>query len=330
MFASWSIPGVQVHCAVPVLNQVREAAMQGFRLFPHGGLEIGGVLFGLRKSQIVQILAAAPLKIEYANGPSYVLSENDEAALSALLGNPPNEVRNRGWEVVGWYQSHTRRPIELSPRDLALYDRFFAAPGSVCLVLKPDRVRAVETVLHVRSHDLSLRTADFCGEISMLEAQPAVPQPAVPEPAICEPPAAATNPQPPPPEPVPDAAPEATIEPVPFYTPQPGPAYYQYRTTRRRRRKRYWIPAAALAVCAAALIWLFVSRRPGSPASRTAPAALSAGAPAAQPDTPKSPITVIENVERGSSSGTADAKTTSRSNKLKPHHRRRRRRWADE
>lgn len=334
IFASWSIPGVRVHCAVPVLNQVREAAMQGFRLFPHGGLEVGGVLFGLRNAQTVQILAATPLKIEYANGPSYVLSENDEAALSTLLGNPPNEIRKRGWEVVGWYQSHTRRSIELSPRDVALYERFFGAPGSVCLILKPDRVRGVDTVLQVRDHDLSLRTADFSGEVSMLEAQPAPAEPAAANSALPEPAPESTapaNPQPPAAEPVADPAPQSPVEPHPVYEPLPGPAYYQYRTTRRRRRKRYWIPAAALALCAAALIWLFVSRKPGTAASRPAPQPLTtstAAPPAASVPKPaeeaKPPITVIENIGPGNKASQPAKKAK------RPHHRRSRRRWDDE
>src|SRR5216684_4358047 len=86
-----------------VIHEVAIAATDGFNRMAHGGVEIGGVLFGLRDSGAVKILAHRPLACEYALGPSFTLSDNDRRALEDLLALPQTEGELSGMQPVGWY-----------------------------------------------------------------------------------------------------------------------------------------------------------------------------------------------------------------------------------
>src|SRR5947208_15746839 len=85
--ASWSAPGHAISIEYPVrlLDEIRAEAVDGIHRIRHGGIEIGGVLFGSREGDRIRILNWRPLHCEYAQGPSFILSENDETALDTLI-----------------------------------------------------------------------------------------------------------------------------------------------------------------------------------------------------------------------------------------------------
>src|SRR5690348_12491499 len=91
-----------------VMEEVRLQAVNGFNSFSHGGLEIGGVLYGERRGETVRILAAQELQCEHANGPGFVLSESDSGRFRELI--KPRD----GMRPVGWYCSHTRSGTTLN------------------------------------------------------------------------------------------------------------------------------------------------------------------------------------------------------------------------
>jgi hypothetical protein len=133
-----------------VLEALCRQAIDGFHAFAHGGLEIGGVLYGTREGATVRIEGAAELPCEHALGPGFVLSANDEAAFAKLLEAPA------GRESIGWYCSHTRSAPELTANDCRVYDRFFTVPGSIALVMKPASRGSVDGVFFFRSADGTL------------------------------------------------------------------------------------------------------------------------------------------------------------------------------
>ena len=86
----WQADGCRVRIAYSraVMEELRLAAVDGFHRLAHGGVEIGGVLFGVRDPDGVKILAHRELACEYVFGPSFTLSENDRRALEELLVSP--------------------------------------------------------------------------------------------------------------------------------------------------------------------------------------------------------------------------------------------------
>src|SRR5450432_3219879 len=94
---------VRIQYSRAVMEQLRLAACDGFARLAHGGVEIGGVLFGVRDPDAVKILAHRALACEYAFGPSFTLSENDRQALEDLLASPERDSDLSEMQAVGWY-----------------------------------------------------------------------------------------------------------------------------------------------------------------------------------------------------------------------------------
>src|SRR4051794_24032920 len=99
------------------MEEIRLTATEGFNRLSHGGVETGGVLFGVHEHGTVRILAHRELPCEYAFGPSFTLSENDRQALIKLLQASNTDAALRDMRPVGWYHSHTRSDILLTQRD---------------------------------------------------------------------------------------------------------------------------------------------------------------------------------------------------------------------
>src|ERR1700686_4319803 len=96
----WTIPGhrLNIEYAPSVLEQLRIDSIDGFNKVPHGGIEIGGVLFGVREGERIRILASRSIACEYALGPSFVLSEKDQAGLREMLAGSRKDPELQGLE----------------------------------------------------------------------------------------------------------------------------------------------------------------------------------------------------------------------------------------
>ncbi len=155
----WTADGLPlaVEYSKAVMQDIRAAVMDGFYKIPHGGIEVGGVLYGRSDGNLVRIEAFRPLACEYAAGPSFSLSERDRAALARLL-DPAGDVDLRGMVPVGWYHSHTRSELRPSEEDLDIHREFFPKRWQVCLILRPERTKPVRAGFFVRDSDGSLKT----------------------------------------------------------------------------------------------------------------------------------------------------------------------------
>ena len=76
--------GLEVKCAPSVLAEIAELAMSGYRRYPWGGVEVGGVLFGKNESGIVHICSTRPAECEHQYGPAFDLSKQDCEAFEPL------------------------------------------------------------------------------------------------------------------------------------------------------------------------------------------------------------------------------------------------------
>jgi hypothetical protein len=137
--ASFSIPGggVSVAMAVPVAERMKQHVMDAFRELPRRGLEVGGVLLGRivqRDPFEVVVENFEPLPCEHRFGPSFILSEADQAELEKVLSRVQQQP---GSTVVGYYRSFTGREIELDEMDRELIDRYFSNPEHVVLAIRP-------------------------------------------------------------------------------------------------------------------------------------------------------------------------------------------------
>jgi hypothetical protein len=161
---------IAVHFSAGVLDEVRRLAVDGFNAFSHGGVETGGVLYGVREAECIRVASFAELHCEHASGPRFVLSAQDLNSLSGLL-HPPDEL-----EAVGWFRAHTRGGLELDDHDREVFEQYFSQPLSVALMLKPTHWGPASAALYVREHGGEVAPAS-AGEF-MLEPPPARSMPA--------------------------------------------------------------------------------------------------------------------------------------------------------
>ena len=132
-----------IEFAPAVLEDLRRVG-SGFIAFGHGGLEIGGVLYGLRDGDRLNILAFAVLECEHALGPGFVLSAKDRGSDRTVV-----EAAG-GLETVGWFRSHTRSGLTLDESDRERFGRYFGEVRSAGLVLKPTHWGPAEAAFFVR------------------------------------------------------------------------------------------------------------------------------------------------------------------------------------
>src|SRR5258706_16037314 len=103
-YGTWSIAeqSIQIEYAVSVLTEIDRTVVEGFNRLRHGGIEVGGVLFGVRNDRTVKILDFRPLACEHALGPGFVLSRSDQLALAGLLESAKTDPALQGLIPVGW------------------------------------------------------------------------------------------------------------------------------------------------------------------------------------------------------------------------------------
>jgi len=182
-FERWSVDELPLAVEYPpaVMQDIRAAAVEGFYKIPHGGVEVGGVLFGERIPDGVRIMAFRPIACQYATGPSFTLSENDRAGLARLLETYSSEEGLRDLVPVGWYHSHTRGEVCLTESDLEIYNTYFPEPWQVSLVLRPERAAPVQAGFFVREPDGKVRANSSYREFTLAPAGrlkgPAQPRP---------------------------------------------------------------------------------------------------------------------------------------------------------
>jgi hypothetical protein len=157
---TWTVPEspITIEYSLVVVDEIRRAVTEGYQKLSRGGIEVGGILYGLRDGETVRLLATRPIVCEHARGPSFQFSENDRAALAAQLKHGAEDPELNGFVCVGWFVSHTRTGIQLSESDLEIYNSFFPEQWQVTLVVRPGRAMSMRAGFFIREFDGTLRT----------------------------------------------------------------------------------------------------------------------------------------------------------------------------
>jgi len=178
-FGTWRVEGKSpvIQYSLQVLEEIRAAAVEGYRSLPRTGMEIGGVLFGYREGDLVSVVAQRPLECEHAMGPAFVLSKRDEAALNALVVEARHDPALGAARPVGWYHSHTRGDVMLSDEDLEIFDRHFPERWQVALVVRPQKFGPCQAGFFFREPDGSVRAEASYREFTLEPYEPAAGKP---------------------------------------------------------------------------------------------------------------------------------------------------------
>jgi len=115
------------------VRDIRTLAIAGFAALPRRGVEVGGILFGDTDDDRVLIASFEEAPCEHRYGPSYALSLDDQARLSALLA----ARRGSALPVVGFFRSFTSRDPVIEEADEAFVREHFPAGDFIFLLLRP-------------------------------------------------------------------------------------------------------------------------------------------------------------------------------------------------
>jgi hypothetical protein len=140
-FGTWSAAAspLTIEYSLVVIEEIRHEVAEGFQKLSRGGIEVGGVLYGVHEAHTVRIMAIRPAACEHASGPTFRLSERDRAALHEQVRQDATDSRLEDLVCVGWYVSHTRTEVVLTESDQEIFSSFFPKPWQVTLVVRPSR-----------------------------------------------------------------------------------------------------------------------------------------------------------------------------------------------
>lgn len=159
-YAFWADEGssFRINYSLSVFHEIDFQVNEGYRRIPHGGIEIGGVLYGTANGNTAFIEAFRPIECEHATGPSFNLSERDLTQLTASLAAAPNDEELKNFTPLGWFIAHTRGPLRMTERELQLFNQFFPEAGKITLLIKPERFKPTRFGFMVRGVDKSVKT----------------------------------------------------------------------------------------------------------------------------------------------------------------------------
>ena len=126
-----------IQYAPALLDEVRAHITEALERSPDRSEESGGVLFGVRKGDVITVTAMRPVTIAHAQGPAFTLGPDDGKEFEHAIGLAQTDVALAGTEAVGWFLSHTRDSLVLRPSDREIFNRFFGEPWQIVLVVRP-------------------------------------------------------------------------------------------------------------------------------------------------------------------------------------------------
>lgn len=169
-----------IRCFPQLLEDLADLAMQGFRRYPWGGVELGGLLLGRHESTETVVLEFRPFDCEHENGPSFDLSPKDIQEFAALIEHGTSE----GLVPVGWFHTISGRELEFSARARAAHKELFAESRQIAMVLRRSKVEPVQIAFFEGNSNAGFRlhspVREWTGIATPVEEPPVVPPPPAP------------------------------------------------------------------------------------------------------------------------------------------------------
>ena len=171
----------ELRCSVEVLADIAELAVNGYRRYSWGGVEIGGVLFGRQEAGIVYISHFRVAQCEHRYGPSFDFSDEDSEAFEQLLASAVNDEELSRVTPVGWYHTVSRDDLGPSEHARALFRRFFPHSWQVTMVVKRSKQAPLSIGIFVRDSRGRVELHSPAQEFTLDSLQQSKSRAAVPE-----------------------------------------------------------------------------------------------------------------------------------------------------
>jgi len=157
-YGEWNPAGApfRIRYSHSLLQEIDFCAADGYRRIPHGGLEVGGLLYGPVEDGVLTLVACQAIECQHSNGPSFALSEWDVERLAAQIRRPFRE-NEAELPVAGWFISHCRGELAMTQQEVDLFAELFPAPHCVTLLAKPEKFKATQYGFLARTRNGTLQ-----------------------------------------------------------------------------------------------------------------------------------------------------------------------------
>ena len=144
-YGEWNPAGAPfpIRYSHSLLQEIDFLAGDGYRRIPHGGLEVGGLLYGPVEDGVLTLVAYQAIECQHSSGPNFALSELDIERLVAQISQPFRENETE-LPVAGWFISHCRGELAMTQQEVDLFAELFPAPHCVTLLVKPEKFKATQ------------------------------------------------------------------------------------------------------------------------------------------------------------------------------------------
>jgi hypothetical protein len=135
--------------------------VEGVRVLPRRGVEVGGLLLGqVEPGDRPRVWIDRYQRLECAHrfGPQFALDEDDLRQLEKAAA----DVYESGQlQVVGFYRSHTHAGFQLEEYDFQLIGRYFSDSSDLILLIKPESMVDIRAQFYARDASGDVR---LCGQ----------------------------------------------------------------------------------------------------------------------------------------------------------------------
>ncbi len=154
--------GFTIRINLSLIEDVSFTTIEGLKLVPRRGLEVGGILLGRLDAahSAIVIEDYEPVDSEHLYGPSWLLSPKDLSAFRHTL----ERLRDRALhqlQPVGFYRSQTRDGLSFDDQDNALMREIFTSETALCMLVKPSLAEPSVAQLGMMTENLLQPVAVF-------------------------------------------------------------------------------------------------------------------------------------------------------------------------
>ncbi len=136
---------------VGLLEQIRSYVVSTFVSRSGLGEDAGGLLFGYRHYESVQVLAWRPISRGKDATEHFYLNPKEEQLLRKTLENAKNDASLKSMEVLGWFRSRSKGEPDLEEHDIKFHEKFFDRHSQFVMIIRPSNQRPADAAVYLRN-----------------------------------------------------------------------------------------------------------------------------------------------------------------------------------
>ena len=158
---------VELNWRAGLLEQLRSYVGSTYISRSGKGSDVGGVLFGNRNGESVQVLSWRPIQRGKDATSHFYLDSKEEQSLVKLLDSAKSDATLGSMEVLGWFRSRTKGEPRLDDHDIRFHEKFFPDAAQFALVIRPSHQRPAEASLYVRNDSNQFEPANPSAKLTL-------------------------------------------------------------------------------------------------------------------------------------------------------------------